>query len=261
MIAQRAVEVSASVGINQVTIFGYTCPKCKVEISNPDTYASTLSDKQGFFIFYKILLPKKKFTDLCLFSTDKHNNQSNPTCIPAPPATQYHTDIGPILLAPTINLGKDKIKSYQTILSLGQAIPNSTVEIHLFKNDDKAPLAPKEAQAYSLPKLTIKTDANGNFNFNIPTVYQSNFRLFANSVYLDSSSQKSNTLIYHLPSYANTWLYVFLASLVFLLTFIFYKINKKLHIRYLPAIINTWPTLRNILLLPFSSSRSPLSRI
>lgn len=261
MIAQSAVEVSASVGENRVTIFGYTCPRCKVEISNPDVYDVTFSDKKGYFIFYKILLPKKKFTDLCLFSTDKHGNQSNPTCIPAPPSTQYYTDIGPILLAPTINLGKDQIKSYQTILSLGQGIPNSTVEIHLFKNSDNGPLAPKEVEAYSLPKLTITTNADGDFNFNIPTVYQSNFRLFANSVYLDSSSQKSNTLIYHLPSYANTWLYVFLAFLVLLLTFIFYKINKKLHIRYLPAIINTWPTLRNILLLPFSSSRSPLSRI
>lgn len=248
MIVQRVVNVSAKIENTSITIFGYTCKKCKVEMSNPYIYAATYSNDTGFFLFNKLIIPKK-FSDICIVSTDKNNSQSPPTCIASPPATKYHTDIGPILLAPTISLNKSKITPYHTIISQGQGIPNSIIKIHLFKNKDNAVLIPKEAQAYSLPILTIKADNEGNFNFNIPTVYQTNFRLFASSEYLDSSSPKSNTLIYHLPTYKDYFLFLILPFFVIILTIIFRWIYK----RYLTT-IKLWPALRNIQLLPFSSS-------
>lgn len=248
MISERVVNVSARIENTSITIFGYTCKKCKVEISNPYLYASTYSDNKGYFIFNKLIIPKK-FADICLASTDKHGIQSPPTCIASPPDTKYHTNIGPILLAPTISLNKSKITPYHTVISQGQGIPNSTIKIHLFKNKDNAALIPKESNAYSLPVLSIQTDNEGDFNFNIPTVYQSNFRLFASSVYLDSSSPKSNTLIYYLPSYKDYFLFLILPFMVIILTIIFRWIYK----RYLTT-IKLWPALRNIQLLPFSSS-------
>ncbi len=252
MIGQRAVSVSASVGEARVTIFGYTSKQNKVEISNPYVYATTFSDEKGYFTFDRILIPKKS-TDLCLTVIDKYEQQSTPVCLPPPPASNYHTNIGPILLPPTLSLSKDKINPHQTIMSLGQAIPQSTVEIHLFKNKDNAPLAPKEVQAYSLPVLTLQADAEGNFSFNIPTVYQTNFRLFANNIYLEAASPKSNTLVYYLPTFLN-YLYFILPFLVLILTLIFHWIYKK----YLTK-IKSWPALRNTQLLPFSSSHWPPS--
>lgn len=249
MISQRVVNVNARIENTTITVFGYTCKKCKVEMSNPYIYAATYSDNKGFFLFDKTIIPKK-FADICFVSTDKQGLQSPPTCIASPPATQYHTDIGPLLLAPTISLNKSNITPYDTILSQGQGIPNSTVQIHLFKNKDNAILIPKEAQAYSLPILTLQADSEGNFNFNIPTIYQTNFRLFASSIYLDSTSPKSNTLIYHLPTYTDYFLFLILPLIIFILTFIFHWIYK----RYLTT-IKLWPALRNIQLLPFSSSR------
>ena len=249
MISERAVKISAQIAETSITVFGYTCKKCKVEMSNPYIYASTYSDNKGYFIFDKTIIPKK-FHDICIVSTDKHGVQSPPTCIASPPETKYHTDIGPILLAPTISLNKSKITPYHTIASQGQGIPNSTIKIHLFKNKDKANLIPKEVEAYSLPILTIQTNNEGDFNFNIPSVYQTNFRLFANSEYLDSSSPKSNTLIYHLPVYKDYFLFLILPFFVIILTIIFRWIYK----RYLTT-IKLWPALRNIQLLPFSSSR------
>jgi len=249
MISQRFTTVSGTISETSVTIFGYTCKKCKVEITNPYIYSATYSDEKGYFEFNRIIIPKK-FSDICLTSTDKHNSQSSPTCIASPPQQRYHTDIGPILLAPTISLNKSQITPYNTIMSEGEGIPNSTIQIHLFKNNDKAKIIPKEVQAYSLPVLTIKLDDEGNFNFNIPTTYQTNFRLFANSIYLNSASPKSNTLIYHLPIYTDYLLYFIFPFIILCLTYIFHWIYK----RYLTT-IKLWPALRNIQLLPFSSSR------
>ena len=97
------VKISASIGENRVSIFGYTAPKVRVELSSQNVFDVTFSNDEGYYLFDKTLLPKNP-GELCLSSLDDSGRRSVPTCIPAPPATNYHTDIGPIILPPTITL-------------------------------------------------------------------------------------------------------------------------------------------------------------
>jgi len=247
--------VTASVDQNRVTIYGYTSPNSKVELSNPQVYAQTYSDDTGYFIFDKTLLPKGNISDLCLTSTDNNSRQTTPVCFPAPPATNYHTDIGPILLPPTISLEESNINPDSTVLTSGQAIPNSQVNINFYKVNDTAQafslfpnltafIKPKEALAYSLPSVTATTDSQGNFSLNLPTAYASDYRLYATTKFNNNYSPKSNTLLYILPSIFYLFLqqYPFVKYLIPLLiialiiTFYLLHLQKSKRSRFLPAI-------------------------
>jgi len=248
--------VSASIGQNQVTINGYTSPSSRVELSSPKAYAVTYSDPQGYFIFNKIILPRDP-SELCFSSLDSEFRRTVPVCIPPPPTTNFETNIGPILLPPTISIDQDKIKPNSTIISSGQAIPNSNVNINFYKVNDKAVSFPKEVQAYSLPSINVKADSNGRFYLNLPTAYSSNYRLYASTKFEDNYSPKSNTLIYILPSlfyiflqqnaYLIFWLPLFLFTLIvfFFLLYLYNrpKIVQEESPRFLPAIIDFYPTL------------------
>lgn len=253
--SSSSVSVSASIGENEVTITGYTSPKSRVELSSPRVFAVTYSDDTGYFIFNKTLLPKNP-SDLCLTSIDDNQRQNTPTCIPSPPQTNYHTNIGPILLPPTISLENDIINPNSTIITSGQSIPNSQVSVHFYKVDDNGKaflsfLSPVPAYAYSLPKISVISDALGNFSLNIPTAYASDYRFYASTKFQDNYSPKSNTLVYILPSLLwifiqqNLYLVYFLP--IYLLTLcLFFFLIKKYHqpkIHYLPAIRNFLPAL------------------
>jgi len=261
--------VTASIDQNRVTIYGYTSPNSRVELSNPQVFSVTYSDPNGYFIFDKTLLPKVELSDLCLSSFDNDSRQTTPTCFPPPPATNYSTNIGPILLSPTISLEKDQIDPNSTVITSGQAIPNSQVSISFYKVTDTAKafslfpdliafIKPKQALAYSLPSVTATTDEFGNFSLNLPTAYSSNYRLYASTKFNDNYSPKSNTLIYILPSLFYLFLqqYPFVKYLIPLLiialiiTFYLLHLQKNrrhkfpLAIRnYFPAILNSNPSL------------------
>jgi len=249
--ASASTSITASIAENRVTIFGYTSKKSRVEVSSPKVFAVTYSDQKGYFIFDKILLPKNP-SDLCLISFDNNNRSTHPICIPPPPPTNYHTDIGPILLPPTISLEKDKINPNSTVNTSGQAIPNSIVDIHFYKVKDSALSFPKEAYAYSLPSVTATTDSEGNFSLNLPTAYSSDYRLYASAKFDNDYSPKSNTLVYVLPSLFYLFLqrYPFLYYLIpisllltIILIIIFYLRSNIYHLKskYLPAIANYFP--------------------
>lgn len=248
---RTSVDVSAVIGQNRVTIDGYTSPESRVELTSPRVFAVTYSDKSGYFIFDKTILPRGP-SDLCLNSIDNHGRQTFPVCIPPPPITNYHTDIGPILLPPTISLENDTINPNSTVLTSGQSIPNSQVSIHFYKVNNKGISFPKEVQAYSLPSLSIKSDKNGNFNLNLPTAYASDYRLYASTKLNSNYSPKSNTLIYILPSLF--WIFIqqnlylvfllplYIITLIVFFTLLrFYFSEKK---RFLPAIKNDYPALK-----------------
>lgn len=228
-----AVTVSASIGENEITVYGYTSPFSKVEMESVNVYSQTYSDETGYFIFLKTLLPKLP-SELCFRSTDDSFRQSVPVCIPPPPETNYHTETGPILLSPTLTIDTAKIKPNSTALASGQAIPDSEIEIEFFKVTNSALSFPKEVQAYSLPSLSTKTDTAGNYEFSLPTAYSSNYRLYTSVKYLGSNSPKSNTLLYTLPSlwwfYWQQYYFFIVLIPVFLLTlaiFIFLVIASK----------------------------------
>jgi len=253
--ASASTTITASIPENRVTIFGYTSPNSRVELSSSKVFAVTYSDQTGYFIFDKTILPRNP-SDLCLISFDNHGRTTLPTCIPPPPLYNYHTDIGPILLPPTISLENDQIDPNSTVISSGQAIPNSTVSINFYKVNNNGQSFVKEVQAYSLPSLTATTDDLGNFNLNLPTAYSSDYRLYASTKFQDNYSPKSNTLIYFLPSFFSLFLlhYPFLYFLIplfilltiILITFFFRRstIYNPLS-KFLPAIANYFPVVQN----------------
>lgn len=247
-ISSSSVSISGSIGKNEVTITGYTSPKSRVELSSPRVFAVTYSNDTGYFVFDKTLLPQNP-SDLCLISIDDNQRQNTPTCIPSPPQTNYHTDIGPILLPPTISLENDTINPNSTIITSGQSIPNSQISVHFYKVDDNAKsflsfLSPKPVQAYSLPNLSVVSDALGNFSLNIPTAYASDYRLYASTKFKDNYSPKSNTLVYILPSLfwlfiqQNIYLIYFLPIYLLTIAIFFYliKISRHQKIHYFPSL-------------------------
>jgi hypothetical protein len=243
--------ISATIGENRVTIYGYTSPNSKVELSNSEVYDITYSDNTGYFIFDKILLPKVEIPDLCLTSFDNDFRATTPTCFPAPPLTNYHTDIGPILLPPTITLEESNISPNSTILTSGQSIPNSQVSLSFYKvNDSAKSFGVKQVLAYSLPSVTATTDEFGNFNINLPTAYASNYRLYATAKFDNNYSPKSNTLIYVLPSLfylflqQYKFLIILIPSILLALIAFFFFLSQKKQIRYLPAVRKFLPAIK-----------------
>jgi len=232
--SHHSVKVSALIGSGAVTIFGYTSPNSKVELSNPQIYDQTYSLPDGFFVFNRTVLPYTPL-DLCLSSTDQSGRRTTPVCIPPPPPANFHSDIGPILLAPSLSLDRSDIAPNSTIQASGQSIPNSEVSIYFFQTKDNAPSFPKEAQAFSLPKLTVSTEPDGSYSFTLPTAYASDYRLFSSAQFLDEPSPKSNILTFHLPSlwylfWSQYWIYIIFTPLLILtLSYLFYLIHLYLN--------------------------------
>lgn len=251
---ESSVSVTASVGgQNRVTINGYTSPKSRVELSSPKVFSVTYSDDSGYFIFDKAVLPNNP-SDLCLSSIDQNFRYTTPVCIPAPPPQNSSTDIGPILLPPTISLENDKINPHSTVITSGQAIPNSAVNLNFYKVNDSALSFPKKVQAYSLPTITAVSDSQGNYSLSLPTAYSSSYRLYASSKFKDNYSPKSNTLLYILPSLFYIFLqqnrfliflfplYIFTLIIFFYLLHLYYqKIPSQK--RFLPALRNFYPAI------------------
>jgi hypothetical protein len=245
--ASSSVFVSAAIGENRVTITGYSSPNSTVELTSSKVYASTYSDPTGYFIFDRTTLPKDP-GELCLSAIDNSHRRSTPTCIPAPPPTNYQTDIGPILLPPTLTLDNDQIKPNSTTVASGQSLPGSNVIIHLYQVNSSASVFPKTVQAFGLPEFTVQSDASGNYSFSLPTAYSSDYRLYSTVNYLDNQSPKSNTLVYKLPSLLwlfwqqNSWLIITLSIFVITLTFFFYLIYvnylAKPSLHYLPVLFS-----------------------
>lgn len=241
-----SVKISASIGENEITLYGYTSPDSKVELNGNNVYDVTYSDQTGFFEFQKTLLPKTYIaSELCITSIDENYRTTHPVCIPPPPSSNYHTDIGPILLPPTLTIENDNIKPGSTVITSGQSIPNSQVDVHFFKIDNTGKTFPKSVHAYSLPSLSVKTDSLGYFSLNLPTAQSSDYRLFANVIYNDYNSAKSNTLIFKLPSLfslfyqQNSYLFWQLPLYVITITLFFYLVYGNLLFKskkYLPAI-------------------------
>lgn len=249
------VHISASIGENEVTIFGYTSPNSRVELTGIDIYSLTFSDENGYFGFINTILPKNP-SELCLQSKDNYDRNSTLVCIPPPPATNYHTDIGPIPLPPTISLEQDKINPNSTVISSGQSIPNSPITIFFYKVNDIAKSFPKGALAYSLPPLKTISDENGNYSLNLPTAYSSNYRLYTSVEYNNNYSPKSNTLIFFMPSLfwfflqQNSYLFVFLPifilTLILFFVLLFLNSSTIYHLKskiYLPALRTSYPAL------------------
>ncbi|HOG37481.1 MAG TPA: hypothetical protein PKZ29_00995 [Candidatus Woesebacteria bacterium] len=224
----KAVSVRASIPGTFVTIFGYTSPSSRVELSSPKAFAVTYSDQSGYFLFDQVLLPKNP-QELCLLSFDDANRSNNPVCFPEPP-NNSKTDIGPILLSPTISL------DLQNNFASGQSIPNSRIKIFFHEQTNQKISLIKTAHARSLPILEINTDSRGNYSINLADNSQSAYRLFSTTTFLENNSPKSNTLFYGHIYFQWFWLVLFI---VFLTGFLVFFINRHRSRRrhFLPSVI------------------------
>ncbi len=157
-------------------------------------------------------------------------------CLPPPPATNTLTNIGPIVLAPTLSQDKNS----QTLITSGQSVPNSTVNIQIFQVENKPQLI-KPVEAFSLPQFSTTTDQNGNFSLNLPTQYSSEYRYYATVITPKSlASAKSNILWYQNPGQFNYLPFIlFSIAVIIMLLVIFYKKHKTA-----PIIYHYYPALR-----------------
>ncbi|MEK7528060.1 MAG: hypothetical protein AAB574_03545 [Patescibacteria group bacterium] len=228
MIVNRSVTVSAAIPENRLTIFGYTSPLSRVEISNPTIFSVTYSQPDGYFTFDRIIVPKNT-GEYCLQSKDDSLRSTPPLCLPAPPPTNTLTDIGPIVLAPTLSLEKSPNAQ---LISSGQSVPNSTLTLYFFQTE-KRPALTKAANAIGLPQLTTTTDSDGHFSLNLPNQYVSDFRYFATVTTPEGfPSAKSNTLFFTFPQSSNYFFLLFLLLLPLLLF-----LRRKFTKHYFPAVI------------------------
>jgi len=223
---KESVKVSANIPASTVTIFGYTSPNSRVELSSAKAFAVTYSQNNGYYIFDRINLPRHS-QDLCLTSLDESNRLNNPTCISEPPIYNNFTSIGPILLSPTITL------DLQNQYSSGQSIPNSTIKLYLYQQDFPFSFI-KKVEAFSIPVIETQSDADGNYSLNLPSTVATNYRIFSTAIHLNANSPKSNTLLYR-PNYFIPLLYLLIPLFIIIISLFF--IFKKARRRFLPALI------------------------
>ncbi len=211
------ITVSATIGEPKLTLFGYSSPNSLVQLQGERVAEETIADKSGYFLFDRIFLPlpNPDYPELCLNAIDTESRTSFPTCLPALPLGPYDISIGPVLLSPTISLEKGYFLPEELINAQGLTIPNTQVTIFLANEaGDKKSIFSKIQKilspvvfAYSLPQYQIKADSQGRFDFNLPTIKQTNWRLFASSQFQGSPSPKSNSLSFKI---LNWWEWLWL---------------------------------------------------
>ncbi len=196
----KNVEVSLSIGEYRFTLFGYTSPQALVTISGMGIFDQTYADSKGYFIFKNRFSPFSP-REACLTAQDKFGRLSSPLCLPPFP-TSYNAKIGPVIMPPTLSLDKNNYYVGDEIILSGQTIPNTQVDLSMFTQTNRSspfrinPLFGliKSVEAYSLPKMEIKSDEKGNFSVALPSSSSQTFRLFAKTNYLKSYSPQSRKL-------------------------------------------------------------------
>ncbi|MBI2616693.1 hypothetical protein HYW55_01005 [Candidatus Gottesmanbacteria bacterium] len=218
-------------------VFGYTAPYSIVQATGIRVFAQTSSDRIGYFEIAQLPLSYET-VDICLSTIDGLGRVGFPLCIKAPDENEP-TDIGPLLLSPTISLSAGIIWERQQVSATGQTIPNSQVEISFFEAtpDELVGKFVKEAYAFGLPLLTGKSDSRGYYSVNLPTVKSSQFRVFTKSFYYGLPSPKSHTLSFSVGWIIYYWLlYIFPKLMLILLVtvgmaYLVYREKKTRSIR------------------------------
>lgn len=217
------ITVSATIGEPKLTLFGYSSPNSLIQLQGRQVSEETIADESGYFLFDRIFLPlpNPDYPELCLNAIDTQSRTSFPTCLPSLPLGPFNIEVGPVLLSPTISLEKGYFLPEELINAQGLTIPNTEVTVFLANEAGaKKSLFTKiqkifwpTAWAYSLPQYQIKADSQGRFDFNLPTVKQTNWRLFASSQFQGSPSPKSNILSFKVLNWWE-WLWLVISSVI-----------------------------------------------
>ena len=181
-VIMKDMTVSATIGIGSpFTIFGYTSPYALVSLETRGFNQETYAGKDGYFKFYSDHRSTSS-SEICLSARDQLGRITAQTCIPPLPP-EPNVIIGPILLSPTLSLDKLSYFISDNIILTGQAIPNTVVQLSLFKS-------------FALPPIEVQADEGGNYAVTLPSNQDDKYRIFTRTEFLDQSSPKSNTLLF-----------------------------------------------------------------
>lgn len=226
----RSTSVSATIGRPVSKLFGFTSPKDKVELSGINTQAFTFADATGYFQFTDFGLSATA-KDLCLTSSGDTNLVTQPVCFPGPSKTSTNSQIGPIILPPTLALSTNTPLPNETLILSGQAIPNQEVKVYLFQSEKSFNLIPV-ANAANHPVFTAQSDTKGNYSLSLPTVYSGHFKLFTQLTFNQQPSPNSNFLHYQLAPASTlsftTLLFLIILNFV-LASLLFLSFKSKRH--------------------------------
>jgi len=187
-------------------IFGYAPSSTSVSLIGKNILELTSANESGYFEFNNVPLPEIKgevgfYPELCIQAYFQESS-TQPTCLAPLPVGNKSYEIGPVVLSPILIIEKGETTTNSQIKAIGKTTPNTEVSIFLAKEEQKTNILDiidkikliKTVSAYYLPKYQTVSDANGNFEFNLPTESSSRWRVFAASLFQGQNSPKSNTL-------------------------------------------------------------------
>ncbi len=189
-------KISANIGVAaRFTIFGYTSSNASVFLEDIGIKEKTRADKNGFFVFSNLKIPKEGKITPCLFSQDNFGRTSPPVCLP--PVQNQSSAIGPVLLPPTLSVSKSFFFAGDKIIISGQTIPNTPVNLNFFKEKDLPELSlalVKPALALNKKAVETLSDEKGNFTFVLQTSDAQKMKIISNAVFNNSPSPQSTRL-------------------------------------------------------------------
>ncbi len=192
------IKVRTTVGGYLYDIKGLTSPWAQVELKSTqgNLAVTTFADDQGIFQFFNLLVGLRP-GNFCFFSLDIKQNYSPPLCL-TPPLPKQTNNLTNILLPPSLVLEKGIFQQKDQIIVNGRTFPNAKLAVFLFEEN-----RPKIYQfldlikptwAKEVPKLTLSSDKEGYFEFNLPTAKSGKGRIFVGAYWQENPSPPSNFL-------------------------------------------------------------------
>ena len=183
-------KVSATISAGSFSLYGYAPSNSQVSISGIGLLDETTAKKSGYFEFKDLFSPIVPGHETCLTAKDALGRTTNPVCIPPIPANKF-TEIGPVLLPPSISLSKSDYFKGDDITFSGQSIPNSEVSLSMFVDKKSFGFIPV-TYAYSIPEVKGATDEKGNYSITLPSSRVENYRVFSQLKMNQDFSPNSN---------------------------------------------------------------------
>jgi len=201
------ITVWTTIGEPKLTVFGWASPQALVELKGQRVSELAIADSEGYFYFDRIFLPppKPNYPEVCLSVVDRASRISSfPTCLPPLPPKLGEIRVGPVLLPPTLSLEQGEFLPGQQVKATGATFPKNKLKIFLA---NEAPSlvshlpGVRKAYAFYLPQYEIQSDAQGNFEFNLPASYPQKWKVYATAEFQGSPSPKSTSLSFKVLSW------------------------------------------------------------
>jgi len=191
----KSTKISVSIGAPALTLFGYAPARTRVMLFGIGVSEEIYSQDNGYFEFDNVYLPSSEayYPELCLLASYL-TTSTQPTCLPALPVKNLSYDIGPVILSPIITIDKASFPIGTQVDLKGLTTPNTEVNIYMAEEKQSSFTLVANALAYYIPVYQTTSDTNGEFQFNLPSSFPSQWKIFGSSTFLDAPSAKSNTL-------------------------------------------------------------------